>query len=874
MKKTYLHQLLIKRIVMFLCIIGSSITYAQSLPLPYEIINSSEYADSEIFIGLVGKINDGENVWMDCSTSTLYPMQKSDNTIQGPIYNGNGGPGLEGKYADCFTRLSEIPNNTIDLPQIYAVRIFIAFEEQLYLYFFGEDGGYSAPALANNADPNQDIRFEMIELTYGPYGLWTNTTRVDAYQYPMGLEVWGTDGFYKKVGEIQSHQEILAAWENRVPSAFQGCYDRELGIIEAPSKTADFQEGGAQSNYFEEYVDAVWDRYSNEDLNLSIGEAGQWQGRVYGDRFIFTNQDGVEGIINGRPNTQEILEAKGVLAEDVLSTPDIHADQNIQKHFSAAFNRGVIDVNAPVGANVEWSNENEFFTQTPFNEYVKFWHSTDISFEGETYAFAYDDVFDFSSTIHTTVPNNVKITIGGFSGAPSCPSTVITPYINANNEGWVSTSNGIITSGQTIKLGPQPNSGGSWSWTGPNGFTESSREVSLTNIQSNQSGNYTATYTNTCGTKSTQIFTLTVNTDTTGGEFIPDPTKSYYIDNPYHNLRIGANGGEEPFSTSTSTTGANVEWKITISPTNGHYYIDCNGGDEKPRIRTNNSAYTDMQRTTSKGSWTKWSFIPAGDNTYFLTTLGSELQRLQMNNLGELKQVTTASADTWERFTLTEVLFSSSLASFHIEAEDYSTMSGIQTETTIDTNGGLNVGYVDATDWMEYTVNIPTDGTYTVDYRVASIPGDGAIQFQVDGNILATTNIPETNGWQNWDTISTTVTLSAGSQTIRLYAPEGGWNLNWLDIYSTSAKTSESINEKEIVSIYPVPVTNQLNISIPQYEAYHSLEIKDINGRTVLSEYNIDSTNITINTGRLSNGMYLLIMRRQGESAEIIKFMK
>ena len=34
--------------------------------------------------------------------------------------------------------------------------------------------------------------------------------------------------------------------------------------------------------------------------------------------------------------------------------------------------------------------------------------------------------------------------------------------------------------------------------------------------------------------------------------------------------------------------------------------------------------------------------------------------------------------------------------SFRIEAEDYSAMTGLQTESTSDEGGGMNLGYVDA----------------------------------------------------------------------------------------------------------------------------------------------------------------------------------
>ena len=66
----------------------------------------------------------------------------------------------------------------------------------------------------------------------------------------------------------------------------------------------------------------------------------------------------------------------------------------------------------------------------------------------------------------------------------------------------------MVSSGTSVKFGPQPVSGGSWSWTGPNGFTATTREITVTPTATST---YTATYTNTCGAKSTQAFVVTVS---------------------------------------------------------------------------------------------------------------------------------------------------------------------------------------------------------------------------------------------------------------------------------------------------------------------------------------------------------------------------
>jgi hypothetical protein len=121
-----------------------------------------------------------------------------------------------------------------------------------------------------------------------------------------------------------------------------------------------------------------------------------------------------------------------------------------------------------------------------------------------------------------------------------------------------------------------------------------------------------------------------------------------------------------------------------------------------------------------------------------------------------------------------------------VQAENFTTMSGIQTETTTDAGGGLNVGYMDAGDWLDYKVNVQTAGTYRIQYRVASQAGGGSIQLKKDSAILATTAVPATGDWQIWTTINDSAVLAAGEQTLRIQVPVGGYNLNWISFTSAN----------------------------------------------------------------------------------------
>lgn len=112
----------------------------------------------------------------------------------------------------------------------------------------------------------------------------------------------------------------------------------------------------------------------------------------------------------------------------------------------------------------------------------------------------------------TFTVNSYSLTTGSGGGGGGCSPTTITPYISVNNGStWAEETSATVSSTSTeVDLGPQPTSGGSWSWSGPNGYSSTSRQID--DIRLNSGSNvYKATYTNSSGCKSTETFTITVN---------------------------------------------------------------------------------------------------------------------------------------------------------------------------------------------------------------------------------------------------------------------------------------------------------------------------------------------------------------------------
>lgn len=114
-----------------------------------------------------------------------------------------------------------------------------------------------------------------------------------------------------------------------------------------------------------------------------------------------------------------------------------------------------------------------------------------------------------------------------------------------------------------------------------------------------------------------------------------------------------------------------------------------------------------------------------------------------------------------------------------IEAEMFANHKGMRMETTTDAGGGFNVGHVDNNDWMSYPVNVPAAGWYNLQFRLASAYTGGQFALSKNGADLVVVNVPNTGGWQNWQTVTAAVYLPAGQQDLAIFAKVGGWNINW-----------------------------------------------------------------------------------------------
>jgi beta-glucanase (GH16 family) len=106
---------------------------------------------------------------------------------------------------------------------------------------------------------------------------------------------------------------------------------------------------------------------------------------------------------------------------------------------------------------------------------------------------------------------------------------------------------------------------------------------------------------------------------------------------------------------------------------------------------------------------------------------------------------------------------------------------GVDLEAASSPATGDDIGWTASGQWFRYTVNVSTAGTYTVSFLVAaeSAISDAFHLSNSSGtNLSGSVAVPDTGGWQTWTTVTASVTLPAGQQTLTLDQDNGGWNID------------------------------------------------------------------------------------------------
>ena len=331
---------------------------------------NGKYSDNEIYWCIVGKNANNQLCYLD-KDGNMIPASESLNTVQ----VGND------KYANIYHTLAEA--DYVYTPTIRSGRMYISYGKPVYLKFVGTTG-YAGPDLNNPGDVNANTLFEFAEFTIEGKFYWGNTTRVDYFCFPMITRLVGSatyGGYDKVVGDIGTRDEIFNAFKNEAPEAFKTLVRDDR--IMAPCKSK-FNVGEKYGNYFDNYINEFWNKYSRETLQFST-EAGNFTGRVVGNQMQFTKANDSTVYTIDKPTTQDVLEGKGAFDKGNGT------EKAIEAQLCAAFNRGVAT------EPDKYYKPSEYYKNSVNNFYAGFFHRHSVL--GFAYGFCYDDVNDQSTLL-------------------------------------------------------------------------------------------------------------------------------------------------------------------------------------------------------------------------------------------------------------------------------------------------------------------------------------------------------------------------------------------------------------------------------------------------------------------------------------------
>ncbi|MFF4841112.1 glycoside hydrolase family 16 protein [Streptomyces collinus] len=127
-----------------------------------------------------------------------------------------------------------------------------------------------------------------------------------------------------------------------------------------------------------------------------------------------------------------------------------------------------------------------------------------------------------------------------------------------------------------------------------------------------------------------------------------------------------------------------------------------------------------------------------------------------------------------------------------VQAESYDNQSGVSTETTTDTGGGQDIGYLANGDWALYKgVKFGSSAATQFYARVASGAASGVsglVEVRLDSRSNAPVGsfaLSSTGGWQSWRTVPANIGSVTGTHDVYLTFTSGQpadfVNVNWFD---------------------------------------------------------------------------------------------
>lgn len=177
---------------------------------------------------------------------------------------------------------------------------------------------------------------------------------------------------------------------------------------------------------------------------------------------------------------------------------------------------------------------------------------------------------------------------------------------------------------------------------------------------------------------------------------------------------------------------------------------------------------------------------------------------------------------------------------------------------------GKVVGWINAGEWLEYSIYVQQAGLYNLSFRYASGNSAGGGPFHLivgEDTLKSTQGLPGTGNWNTWTSSSLAgIPLKSGNQILRIEFEQGEFNLGRLNFsYSTALPYSQPVANAGPNQLIQLPQDTAIldgSASIDPNGGALSYNWTQIYGPSVLSFSNDTAVNTSV-TG-LIEGIYLI----------------
>lgn len=187
-----------------------------------------------------------------------------------------------------------------------------------------------------------------------------------------------------------------------------------------------------------------------------------------------------------------------------------------------------------------------------------------------------------------------------------------------------------------------------------------------------------------------------------------------------------------------------------------------------------------------------------------------------------------------------------------------------------DSGGGYMIANSRASEWLKYTVNVATTGTYVFTLRASSDVSGSKYHLEADGvNLTGSITVPDTGSWSNWRNITKNINLTAGVHVLKLSldsAPNTSHaNLNRMSFALIPTPAAPSGLAAHVQSSSSVRLNWTDNAT--NETGYQVQRARNASFTTGLATFNYSANTTSANLGGLSTGvMYYFRVRAVNNS--------